>query len=261
MPTRSLRSRPSSSGEDPIREARPAMSVRRRAAALAITAVLCGTAAPAALAAPSPSPSPSAPDLPEGLYGTKDPTYDGVWRQSLAFLAQKIELVTPATKSVDWLVGQQCDSGAFASYRDASRPCDDKTVADTNATAAAVQAVVELGVHREVVDNGVAWLKSVQNDDGGWGYNPGSPSDANSTAVVNGALARRACRSPTSPRRAGRLRTRRCRPSRCPAAARTAGRSPTSRTRRASWPRTRTPRRPRCSARWARAWPRGTTTR
>ncbi|MET8920883.1 MULTISPECIES: prenyltransferase/squalene oxidase repeat-containing protein [Streptomyces] len=166
------------------------MSVRRRVAALAFTAVLCGAAAPAAVAAPSPSPSSSAPDLPEGLYGTKDPTYDGVWRQSLAFLAQKIELVTPATKSVDWLVGQQCDSGAFASYRDASRPCDDKTVADTNATAAAVQAVVELGVHREVVDNGVAWLKSVQNDDGGWGYNPGSPSDANSTAVVNGALAR-----------------------------------------------------------------------
>ncbi|MEV2247044.1 prenyltransferase/squalene oxidase repeat-containing protein [Streptomyces sp. NPDC049970] len=166
------------------------MSVRRRAAALAITAVLCGAAAPAALAAPSPSPSSSAPALPAGLYGTKDPTYDGVWRQSLAFLAQRIELVTPATKSVDWLVGQQCASGAFAAYRDASKPCDAKTVADTNATAAAVQAMVELAVHREVVDNGVSWLKSVQNDDGGWGYNPGSPSDANSTAVVTGALGR-----------------------------------------------------------------------
>ncbi|WP_327119073.1 hypothetical protein OG206_23040 [Streptomyces sp. NBC_01341] len=166
------------------------MSVRRRAAALAITAVLCGAAAPAALAAPSPTPSPAAPALPAGLYGTKDPTYDGVWRQSMAFLAQRIELVTPAVKSVDWLVGQQCASGAFASYRDASKPCDAKTVADTNATAAAVQAMVELAAHREVVDNGVSWLKSVQNEDGGWGYNPGSPSDANSTAVVTGALAR-----------------------------------------------------------------------
>ncbi|WP_329036894.1 hypothetical protein OHT61_09715 [Streptomyces sp. NBC_00178] len=166
------------------------MSVRRRAAALAITAVLCGAAAPAALAAPSPTPSPSAPALPAGLYGTKDPTYDGVWRQSMAFLAQRVELVTPAVKSVDWLVGQQCASGAFASYRDASEPCDAKTVADTNATAAAVQALVELAAHRDVVDNGVSWLKSVQNEDGGWGYNPGSPSDANSTAVVTGALAR-----------------------------------------------------------------------
>ncbi|GAA2930536.1 prenyltransferase/squalene oxidase repeat-containing protein [Kitasatospora cinereorecta] len=165
------------------------MTVRRRAAALAITAVLCAGAAPAAVAAPSPSPSASA-ELPPGLYGTKDPTYDGVWRQSVAFLAQKIELVTPATQSVDWLVGQQCADGSFTSYRDASAPCDDKTVADTNATAAAVQAMVELAVHREVVDKGVAWLKSVQNEDGGWGYNPGSPSDANSTAVVIGALAR-----------------------------------------------------------------------
>jgi hypothetical protein len=29
----------------------------------------------------------------------------------------------------------------------------------------------------------------VQNDDGGWGYNPGSPSDANSTSIVVSALA------------------------------------------------------------------------
>ncbi|MYX72726.1 terpene cyclase/mutase family protein [Streptomyces sp. SID3915] len=165
------------------------MTVRRRAAALAITAVLCAAAAPTAVAAPSPSPSPSA-GLPAGLYGTKDPTYDGVWRQSLSFLAQRIELVTPAASAVDWLVGQQCDSGAFASYRDASEPCDDKTVADTNATGAAVQALMELGTHRPAVDNGVSWLKSVQNEDGGWGYNPGSPSDANSTGVVIGALAR-----------------------------------------------------------------------
>ncbi|WP_326697272.1 hypothetical protein OG909_07975 [Streptomyces sp. NBC_01754] len=165
------------------------MTVRRRASALAITAVLCAAAAPTAVAAPSPSPSPSS-DLPAGLYGTEDPTYDGVWRQSLSFLAQRIELVTPATEAVDWLVGQQCDSGAFASYRDASKPCDDTTVADTNATGAAIQAFMELGNNRPAVDNGVSWLKSVQNKDGGWGYNPGSPSDANSTAVVIGALAR-----------------------------------------------------------------------
>ena len=164
------------------------MTVLRTAAAFGIAAALCAPAAPA-IAAPSPSPSPSA-GLPAGLYGTGDPTYDGVWRQSLAFLAQKIELVTPAEKSVEWLVGQQCDSGAFPSYRDTSKPCDAKTVADTNSTAAAIQALVELGTHREAVDNGVSWLKSVQNKDGGWGFNAGSPSDANSTSVVIGALAR-----------------------------------------------------------------------
>ncbi|MFJ9684586.1 prenyltransferase/squalene oxidase repeat-containing protein [Streptomyces bacillaris] len=164
------------------------MTVRRSAAALATTAVLLGTAAPLAVAAPSPSPS---AELPSGLYGTTDPTYDGVWRQSLAFLAQKIEYVTPSPQAVTWLLEQQCDSGAFASYRaDASKPCDASTVMDTNATAAAVQALAELGGQREAADNGADWLKSVQNEDGGWGYNPGSPSDANSTAVVIGALAR-----------------------------------------------------------------------
>ncbi|MFF4855947.1 prenyltransferase/squalene oxidase repeat-containing protein [Streptomyces rubiginosohelvolus] len=164
------------------------MTVRRSAAALATTAVLLGVAAPAAVAAPSPSPS---ADLPAGLYGTTDPTYDGVWRQSLAFLAQKIEYVTPSTQSVEWLVGQQCDSGAFTSYRaDTSKPCDASTVMDTNATAIAVQALVEINQRREDANNGADWLKSVQNEDGGWGYNPGSPSDANSTSIVIGALAR-----------------------------------------------------------------------
>lgn len=162
------------------------MTVRRSAAALATTAVLLG-AAPAAVAAPSPSPS---AELPAGLYGTTDPTYDGVWRQSLAFLAQKIEFVTPSTQAVDWLAGQQCDSGAFTSYRDASKPCDSSTVMDTNATAVAVQALVEINQRREEANNGADWLKSVQNPDGGWGYNPGSPSDANSTSIVIGALAR-----------------------------------------------------------------------
>jgi len=167
------------------------MTVRRSAATLAATtaAVLCA-AAPVAMAAPSPSPTPSAA-LPAGLYGTNDPTYDGVWRQSLAFLAQRVEGVTPATQAVDWLIGQQCADGAYAAYRpDVSKPCDDKTVLDTNATAAAVQALVEVGGHGETVNDSVRWLKSVQNEDGGWGYSAGAPSDANSTSLVIGALAR-----------------------------------------------------------------------
>ena len=35
----------------------------------------------------------------------------------------------------------------------------------------------------------MAWLKSVQNKDGGWGYAAGGASDTNSTSVVIGALA------------------------------------------------------------------------
>ncbi|MFF1318827.1 prenyltransferase/squalene oxidase repeat-containing protein [Streptomyces chartreusis] len=184
------------------------MYVRRSAAVLA-AAVVIGAAAPAIAADSSPSaspadssqsaspspagsPSPSAPakpTYPAELYGTTDPTYDGVWRQSLAMLAQNTVGVNPAPKAVDWLVGQQCANGAFAPYRaDAAADCDAKTPVDTNNTAAAVQALVALGGHDAAISKAVTWLKSVQNKDGGWGYMPGGASDANSTSVVIGAL-------------------------------------------------------------------------
>lgn len=163
------------------------MFVRRTAAVLAATTVLGAVLAPAALAADS-SPSASRA-IPSGLYGSTDPTYDGVWRQSLALLAQDTAGVRPAAKAVDWLTGQQCANGAFAAYRaDASAACDAKTQIDTNSTAAAVQALAALGGHGDAAGRAVTWLKSVQNKDGGWGYMAGGPSDTNSTSVVVGAL-------------------------------------------------------------------------
>ncbi|MEV5164352.1 prenyltransferase/squalene oxidase repeat-containing protein [Streptomyces werraensis] len=162
------------------------MNVRRSAAVLAAVAVL-GAAAPAA-ADSSPSPTPQA--LPSALYGDTDPQYDGVWRQSLALLAQHAAGVEPPKAAVGWLTGQQCANGSFAPFRaDPSAACDAKTMVDTNQTAAAVQALAALGGHDAVTDKAVGWLKSVQNKDGGWGYTAGSPSDTNSTSVVVGALA------------------------------------------------------------------------
>ncbi|MEV6945924.1 prenyltransferase/squalene oxidase repeat-containing protein [Streptomyces sp. NPDC051172] len=156
--------------------------VRRSAAVLAATAVVLGAAVPAFAASPSPS-------LPGGLYGTSDPKYDGVWRQSLALLAQDTVGVKPAAKAVDWLAGQQCANGAFAPFRaDTVKACDAKLMVDTNSTGAAVQALAALGGHGSVTGKAVSWLKSVQNKDGGWGYAPGGASDANSTSVVIGAL-------------------------------------------------------------------------
>ncbi|MET9903270.1 prenyltransferase/squalene oxidase repeat-containing protein [Streptomyces sp. NPDC006446] len=165
------------------------MFVRRTAAVLAATAVIGAVVAPAASAAgSSPSASPSTA-IPSGLYGSTDPTYDGVWRQSLALLAQHTVKVRPAEKAVDWLTGQQCANGAFAAYRaDAAAACDAKTQVDTNSTAAAVQALAALGGHDDATGRAVTWLKSAQNKDGGWGYMAGGPSDANSTSVVIGAL-------------------------------------------------------------------------
>ncbi|MFJ8794307.1 prenyltransferase/squalene oxidase repeat-containing protein [Streptomyces sp. NPDC102462] len=162
------------------------MNVRRSAAALAAVGVLAA-AAPALAASPSPSPSTV---LPSGLYGDSDPKYDGVWRQSLALLAQRTVSVTPAAKAIDWLTGQQCADGAFAAFRaEPTRACDAKVMTDTNSTAAAVQALVAVGGHEDATGKAVTWLKSVQNEDGGWAYAPGGASDANSTAVVIGALA------------------------------------------------------------------------
>ncbi|MFI9543277.1 prenyltransferase/squalene oxidase repeat-containing protein [Streptomyces sp. NPDC052016] len=164
------------------------MNVRRSAAVLAATAVI-GAATPAAAADPTPSPSPSVV-IPSGLYGSTDPTYDGVWRQSLALLAQDTVGVKPADKAVDWLTGQQCADGAFAAFRaDPAKACDAKLMVDTNSTAAAVQALAALGGHEAEVAKAVTWLKSVQNADGGWGYAAGGASDTNSTSVVVGALA------------------------------------------------------------------------
>ncbi|MBV2353736.1 terpene cyclase/mutase family protein [Streptomyces sp. J2-1] len=161
------------------------MNIRRKATALAAIGLL-GAAAPATAATGSP-----APRTPAALFGTADPTYDGVWRQSLSLLAEHTLGQRPAASAVTWLTGQQCADGGFAAYRaDTARPCGGKSGAqpDTNSTAAAVQALATLGGHADAVRGGTAWLVKAQNKDGGWGFTPGSPSDTNSTSVVVGAL-------------------------------------------------------------------------
>ncbi|WP_424887693.1 prenyltransferase/squalene oxidase repeat-containing protein [Streptomyces sp. XH2] len=160
-----------------------AVHARRGAAALATAAVLGAAAAPAAFADGSPSPAP-------GLYGTADPKFDGVFRQSLAFVAQNATGVTPAKPGVDWLAGQQCEDGGFPGYRaDTSKACDPKKDEFTDATAAAVQGLAAAGGRADAVRKGLDWLKAHQNDDGGWGYQAGSPTDANSTSIALGAFA------------------------------------------------------------------------
>ncbi|MEU8032674.1 prenyltransferase/squalene oxidase repeat-containing protein [Streptomyces sp. NPDC049099] len=162
------------------------MNVRRSAAALAAVGVLAA-AAPAMAAGPSPSPKVA---IPSGLYGTSDPTYDGVWRQSLTLVAQRTLGYRPAASAVDWLAGQQCGNGAFAAFRATpDKACDGKVMVDTNSTAAAVQALQAVGGHDAQVRKALVWLTNAQNKDGGWGYSPGGASDTNSTSVVIGAFA------------------------------------------------------------------------
>lgn len=155
------------------------MPLRRRAALL-VAAASTLTALTTSTATASPPPT--------GLYGAADPTYDGVWRQSYALLALHTAGVTPAPAAVGWLTAQQCADGGFPSFRaDTAKPCVPKAE-DTNATGIAVQALAALGGHGPAVGKATAWLKSVQNADGGWSYNPGGASDPDSTAVVIGAF-------------------------------------------------------------------------
>ncbi|MFB0617094.1 prenyltransferase/squalene oxidase repeat-containing protein [Streptomyces sp. AGS-58] len=179
------------------------MNVRRSAAALAAVGVLAA-AAPATAAGPSPSaPSPEV-TVPSGLYGKGDPTWDGVWRQSLTLIAQRTVGYRPAATAVDWLTGQQCPNGGFAAFRATpGTACDGKVKLDTNSTAAAVQALSAVGGRGAAAGKAVDWLKSVQNKDGGWGYYPGDPSDTNSTSVVIGALTA-AGTDPADVRKSGR---------------------------------------------------------
>ncbi|MEW2218793.1 prenyltransferase/squalene oxidase repeat-containing protein [Streptomyces sp. NPDC006990] len=169
---------------------------RRRATVLAAATVLSAAAAPvASAAAPARSVAASparttASELPDGLYGTADPQYNGVWRQSMALLALDGAKAVPARKAVDWLTGQQCADGSFAAYRaEPGKKCDpDDTPADINATALAVQALAAVGGRSDAAREGLEWLVSVQNKDGGWGFAPHAGSDANSTSLVIGAL-------------------------------------------------------------------------
>lgn len=174
----------------PIPPERPTRARRTPPVVLLTTAVLlCGLAAPAALA-DSPAPTPSAPGrLPAGLFGGSDPTYDGVFRQATALLALDAVKTTPPAPAVGWLIGQQCADGGFGAFRaNTATPCKAGSE-DTNSTGLAVQALARGGGHDAVVSRAVRWLRGAQNKDGGWGYQPGTASDTDSTTVVAGALA------------------------------------------------------------------------
>lgn len=162
------------------------------AAAAAATLTTAIVAAPAATAAPSPT---------AGLYGAADPTFDGVFRQSLALLGLAANEIAPPPAAITWLLGQQCADGSFQAYRgDLSQSCAKAdpvtfTGPDTNSTAVALMALMALDDSRVPVpaatvrkiaaaaDKAGTWLRTKQNADGGWPYYAGGASDANSTGL------------------------------------------------------------------------------
>jgi LPXTG-motif cell wall-anchored protein len=155
-------------------------TVRLGIVTAACAALSLGLAAPA-LAAPSSGDA--------GLYGAQDPTYDGVYRQSLAIIGLVANGQAPDARAVDWLLAQQCSDGSFTAYRaDTSQPCTTKQE-DENATAMAIQALTALHKSTAIA---LAALKKFQLPDGGF-YDSsafGAPaSDANSTGLALSAFA------------------------------------------------------------------------
>lgn len=154
---------------------------------------LLTTTVAAALTATLAFASPAVAATDAGLFGAGDPTYDGVYRQSLSILAlDAADAPVPAT-AVTWLVTQQCADGSYMSYRaSTAQPCAKPDPAafsgpDSNSTALAALALQ--AVDRDAAARkAVAALMAAQNTDGGWGYTLGGTSDANSTGLAIAAL-------------------------------------------------------------------------
>lgn len=193
----------------------PSIVLRRTLVAATAAAALLTGLAPVATAAPSPT---------TGLYGASDPTYDGVWRQSIAIMGLAANGIAPPPSAVSWLLGQQCADGSFQEYRaDLAVPCAKPdplayTGPDTNATAVALMALMALDDSRIKVpkatvsrivaaaDRTGSWLARQQNADGGWAYYPGGASDANSTGLsLSGILTQAPSRDVKAYTRASRF--------------------------------------------------------
>ncbi len=116
-----------------------------------------------------------------GLYGSQDPTYDGVYRQGLSILALHAAGAPVDRSAVQWLLRQQCANGRWMSFRpDLTTACG---AADSNATAMAVMALH--AIRRPApAREGLRWLRRHQLAGGGWEYTAGWGPDSNSTGLV-----------------------------------------------------------------------------
>ncbi len=177
-----------------MRTARTRRPVRSGLATLTVAVVVTATTAVAALALPLAGSAAATTTDPAkvGLYGSQDPTFDGVYRQSLSLLATVAAGRTPPTSAFDWLLRQQCADGGFEAFRTPlTAACTAPSSVsfsgeDTNSTGIAAQALQALGLGTQA-GRAVDWLGGKQSADGGWAYYPdgaaGNDPDANSTAL------------------------------------------------------------------------------
>jgi hypothetical protein len=120
-----------------------------------------------------------------GLFGSQDPSFDGVYRQSLSLIVLDAAGATVPQPAVKWLKRQQCSNGSFMSFRsNLDAKCGPR---DSNATALAAIAFKRLGAGK-LAHLAVDWLIADQDRSGGWEYTAGWGPDSNSTGLVIQAL-------------------------------------------------------------------------
>lgn len=136
-----------------------------------------------------------------GLFGELDPTYDGVFRQSLAILGLVSAGQTPPAAAVTWLVDQRCAAGpgdpladgGWMAYRDIADPCtapdpNNFSGADNDSTSLAVMALAALQTYPDEVAGGLDFLARWQEPSGGFAWFGGSDAVPNSTSLVVAAI-------------------------------------------------------------------------
>ncbi|WP_119073056.1 prenyltransferase/squalene oxidase repeat-containing protein [Aggregatilinea lenta] len=112
-----------------------------------------------------------------GMFGS------GAFDHCLSLVALENAGVELPTGAVDAAVTAQAEDGGWGFAADQA--------SDTNTTSICVQALAATD-QADAVDAALAYLESIQNDDGGWPYQSpsdyGTDSDSNSTALVTQAL-------------------------------------------------------------------------
>lgn len=111
---------------------------------------------------------------------------DSLYAHAYALLALSAAGETLPTSAMELLLTQQQPGGGWAMFGG-----NEPDSADTNTTALAMQALVAAG-KRDAAFRALDYLRTVQNEDGGFPWQKPSPwgtaTDANSTAVVMQAL-------------------------------------------------------------------------
>lgn len=142
-------------------------------------------------------PAAASPVHDAGLFGSADPTYDGVYRQSYALMGLAAARADVPDSAIAWLVDQQCADGSFMGYRpDTTVPCPPSdpstyTGPDTNSTALALAALVIVSNGPDAESAAWAaqdWLRQQQTTGGGFPYYPGGEPDTNSTGLALAAF-------------------------------------------------------------------------